>query len=141
MLSVLFTLLKQESMQYLFFLKGNLLPLEFLCYEKIANLMYDINTNSAPINILNLFSKITSVHSYSTRSSTSKHYFTKQSVLNIQSKAFSRVGVKIWNGIPTSLKNLSKNSFKKIIRTKLIEILEIENCYAEIDTIINKMKD
>ena len=123
------------------FLKGNLLPLEFLCYEKIANLMYDINTNSAPINILNLFSKITSVHSYSTRSSTSKHYFTKQSVLNIQSKAFSRVGVKIWNGIPTSLKNLSKNSFKKIIRTKLIEILEIENCYAEIDTIINKMKD
>ena len=38
--------------------------------------------------------------------------------------------------------HVSKNSFKKIIRTKLIEILETENSYAEIDTIIiNNMKD
>ena len=48
--------------------------------------------------------------------------------LNVQSKAFSLVGVKIWNGIPTSLKNVSRNCFKKTtcIRTKLIEILETE---------------
>ena len=51
--------------------------------------------------------------------------------------AFSCVGVKIWNGIPTSLKNLSKNSFKTSIRTKLIEILEIENSYVDMDTLIN----
>ena len=56
------------------------------------------------------------------------------------SKAFSRVGVKIWNGIPTSLKNASRNCFKKTIRTKLSEILETENSYADIDTLINKMK-
>ena len=76
-------------------------------------------------------------------SSTYENYFAKQSVLNVQSKAFSRGGVKIWNWIPTSLKNLSKNSFKKVIRTKkLIEIsLETENSYAEIYTIINKMKN
>ena len=107
--------------------------------------MYDINTSSAPINISNLFSKVTSVHSYSTRSSTSEHFYTKKSSLNVQSKAFSCVGVKIWNGIPTSpnsptsLKNASKNSFKKSIRTKLIEILETENSYVDIDTLINKM--
>ena len=82
----------------LLFLKGNLLPLDFLCYERIVNLMYDINTYSASIDILNLFSETTSVHSYSTRSSTSENYFTKQSALNVQSKAFSRGGVKIWNG-------------------------------------------
>ena len=57
----------------------------------------------------------------------------------LSNKAFSRVGVKIWNGIPTSLKNASKNSFKKSIRTKLIEILETENSYVDIDTLINKM--
>lgn len=123
------------------FLKGKLLPLQFLYYEKIANLMYNISTNSAPTNISNLFSKIASIHSYSTRSSTSEHFFTKQSALNVQIKAFSRVGVKIWNGIPTRLKNLSKNSFKKTIRTKLIEILESENSYVEIDTLINMMKN
>ena len=61
--------------------------------------------------------------------------------IKVQSKAFSGVGVKIWNGIPTSLKNLSKNSFKKFVPTKLTEILEPENSYAEMGTIINKMKD
>ena len=98
-----------ESMQYL---KAKLLPLEFQYYEKIANLMYDINTSSAPINISNLISKITSVNSFGTRSSTSEHFYTKKSSLNVQNKAFSRVSVKIWNGIPTSLKILSKNSLK-----------------------------
>ena len=122
-------------------MKAKLLPLEFPYYEKTANLMYDINTSSAPINMSILFSKITSVHSYGTRSSTSEHFYTKKSALNVQSKAFSRVGVKIWNGIPTSLKNSSKNSFKKSIRTRLIEILETENSYVDIDTLINKMKD
>ena len=68
-------------------------------------------------------------------------YDIKKSALNVQSKAFSRVGVKIWNGIPTSLKNSSKNSFKKSIRTRLIEILETENSYVDIDTLINEMKD
>ena len=51
-------------------------------------LLDDINTSSAPINISNLFSKITSVHSYGTHSSTSEHFNTKKSSLNVQSKAF-----------------------------------------------------
>ena len=46
------------------------------------------------------------VHSYSTRSLTSEHLYTKQSAPNIQAgKAFSHVGVKIWNEIPTNLKS------------------------------------
>ena len=106
------------------FLEGKLLPLKFLYYQKIVNLMYDINTNFAPIKISNLFSKITNVHCYSgTRSSTAEHFLTKQSA---ERKAFSRVVVNIWNGILTSLKNVSRISFKKTIRTKLIEILETE---------------
>ena len=73
--SFLLTLLKQGGMQYRFnSLKGKLLPLKFLYYEKIANLMYDINTNFAPMKISNLFSKITSVHCYNTHSSTSEHF-------------------------------------------------------------------
>ena len=109
--------------------------------KKYANLKYDINTSSAPINISNLFSKISSIHSYGKHSSTSEHFYTKKSALNVQSKAFSRVGIKIWNGIPTSLKNSSINSFKKSIGAKLIEFLETENSYVTIDTLINRMKD
>ena len=38
----------------------------FYVNDKIVNLMYDIDTNSTTINILNFFSKITSVHCYIT---------------------------------------------------------------------------
>lgn len=113
--SFLLTLLKQGGMQYRFnSLKGKLLPLKFLYYEKIANLMYDINTNFAPMKISNLFSKITSVHSYS--SSTSEHFFfIKQSALAVQSKPFLRVVFQSGNyGISTSLKKLPRNSFERL---------------------------
>ena len=113
-----------------FFLKGKLLPLEFLYFEKVANLMYDVR--SVLMNMSNLFSKISRVHSYSTRSLPSEHFYTKQSALNIQGKGqprpqgkalgtrlgkgFSRVGVYNWNEIPINLKSLPKNSFNISIK-------------------------
>ena len=76
----------------------------------------------------------------------SEHFNTEWNTFNAvwwhnQSKAFSRVGVKIWNGVPTRLKKVSRNCFKETIRTQLIEILETENSYADIDTLINKMEN
>ena len=47
------------------FLKGKLLPLEFLCYEKIVKLMCaDIITNSAPICSLKIPVFILTAHAY-----------------------------------------------------------------------------
>ena len=75
--------------------------------------MFDINENTAPRNILNLFSRISSVHSYKTGSSTSDHFYTKESCINATRNAFSRVGVKICNGISATLKKeLQKNLLK-----------------------------
>ena len=73
--------------------------------------MFDINENTAPRNILNLFSRISRVHSYKTRSSTSGHFYKKESRINATRNAFSRVGVKIWNGIPATLKKKCKKIF------------------------------
>ena len=53
------------------FLEANVLPITFLYHECVASLMYDINSNNAPINMLHLFKETSSVHSYNTRSSTS----------------------------------------------------------------------
>ena len=75
--------------------------------------MYDINTNSAPITILNLFSKITSVHSYSTRSSTSEHYFTKQSVLTFKVRPFRMLALKSGMGYQLVSKTYPKTLLKK----------------------------
>ena len=63
-------------------------------------------------SILNLFSRISSIHSYKTRSPTSNHFYTKESRINATRNAFSRVGVKIWNGIPATLKKVQKNLSK-----------------------------
>ena len=102
--------------------------------------MYDVNKNTAPDNILKLFSRISSVHTYNTRASTSEHFYTKESRLNVKRNAFSRVGVKIWNGIPQILKERPKKAFKRSLKAMLLDILQTEDSYIDVDTIIVKMK-
>ena len=55
-------------------------------------------------------------------------------------KAFSRVGVKVWNEMPNEYKNLSKKSFKKETKRALLNILETEDSYMEPDEIMLKFK-
>jgi hypothetical protein len=52
---------------------------------------------------------------------------------------FSRFGVKLWNGIPYHLTILSKKLFKKTLRQLLLDILEKEDDYIQIPTIIKKI--
>ena len=40
-----------------FFVDANILPLSFLYYECVSNLMHDINNDKAPLNTLKLFQK------------------------------------------------------------------------------------
>ena len=40
----------------------SILPLSFLYYEYVSNLMDDINNNNTPLNILKLFQKTPSIH-------------------------------------------------------------------------------
>ena len=75
--------------------------------------MFDVHNDSAPSNITKLFTRTSNIHTYNTRSSTSQFFSVKYSRLKMQKKAFSRVGVKVWNEMPNEYKNLSKKSFKK----------------------------
>ena len=68
--------------------------------------MHDIRNPQEPSNILNLFSETTSIHSYNTWSCSSNNVYIKKSRLDIQKRAFSRVGAKTWNEIPVSLREL-----------------------------------
>ena len=78
-----------------FFVNAKILPLQSLYYESVCSLMYDVNKNTAPDNILKLFSRISSVHTYNTRASTSEHFYTKESRVDVKRNAFSRVGSKL----------------------------------------------
>ena len=86
-----------------FFVNAKILPLQSLYYESVCSLMYGANKTTSPDNILKLFCRISSVHTYKTRASTSEHFYAKESRLNVKRNAFSNVGVKIWNGIPQIL--------------------------------------
>ena len=101
--------------------------LNFFYYKTISELMHNISTASAPINICNLFTKTSSVHSYDTRSSTSENFYIIASRLEIQKNPFLRMCAKLWNGIPSSLRELPKRSFKLKINNKLLSVLEDEN--------------
>ena len=101
--------------------------------------MYDVNKNTAPDNILKLFSLISSVHIYNIRASISEHFYAKESRLNVKRNVFSRVGVKIWNGIPQILKESPKKVFKRPLKAMLLDILQTEDSYIDVDKTIVKM--
>ena len=53
---------------------------------------------------------------------------------------FSHVGVKIWNWIPQILKGRPKKAFKRSLKAMLVDILQTEDFYIDVDTIILKIK-
>ena len=102
--------------------------------------MHDINNNKALVNVSNLFQKTFNIHSYDTRSSTSEKFYVKSSRLEIQNNSFPPLGVKQWNKIPSSITNLPKKAFKRVLRKLLFDILEMEDDYIEIPLIIKKTR-
>ena len=89
-----------------------------------SNLMFEIRHRNAPGNIQDLFQDISDIHSYNTRSSVSNNFYTQSSRLSIQVNSFSRIGTKIWNEMPMSLRKLPKIVFKRKIKQILFEILQ-----------------
>ena len=65
------------------FVDAQVLPIKFLYYESIANLMCDVRNRTVPSNIQDLFQNISNVHFYNTRSSASNNFYTKSSRLSI----------------------------------------------------------
>ena len=102
--------------------------------------MFDVHNDGAPSNIMKLFTRTSNIHTYTTRSSTSQLIRFKYCRLKMQRKAFSRVGVNVWNELPNESKNLSKKSFKKERKRALLNILETEDSDMEPDEIVVKFK-
>ena len=70
--------------------------------------MYDVLNNLAPDNIKNMFTKLTTVHSYGTRSVTNENYYVEQVKTENMKRAFSTSGALIWNSIPLPIKELKR---------------------------------
>ena len=66
------------------FSKANILPVNFLFLECISNLMYDVVNQNAPPSLCKLFTSISNIHSYNTRSSRCQNLYTQYSRTTLQ---------------------------------------------------------
>ena len=102
--------------------------------------MHYIRDRKVPSNILKLFSDTTSIHSYNTRSSLANKFYIKKSRLEIQKRAFSRVGAKILNEMPASLRELYKKPFQTKFHSFLLDILKKHDNCIDISQITSAQK-
>ena len=108
-------------------------------YKTVASLMHNINSNNSPTNLLNLFEKNSTIHSYHTRSSTSGNFQVKSSKLEIHKNSLSHFGIKLWNEIPCHIGDLRKQEFTKVLHRLLSDILKREDAYIETSLINEKV--
>ena len=103
-----------------------ILPIKMLYFKLVASLLHDIENHCASPNMSQLFTRSEQVRSYSTHFSVAGSFYVKQARTNHQLLSFSRVGVKIWNGIPSELHKLRKAPFRQKLTHLLLKILETE---------------
>ena len=115
---------KQTRSCHSLFVNAYVLPLNFLCYESVLNLMHDTDERNAPINILNLFSGTSNSHYFNSTLSSTQNFYIKKSRRDtpgdMQKNAFSRVGARKdveWDA-KFSLKNISRKTFRKKLNLK-----------------------
>ena len=121
------------------FISANVLPLNMLYLETVCSLMHDISTNSAPQNICDLFTCSSDVHTYNTRFSDAGNLSVNKSRLSIQLNSFSIFGAKLWNSLKHDLRKLRKKTFKNKIHQFLLAVLDNEDDYVVVSTLMLKI--
>ena len=115
------------------------MPVSMLYFKLSSALMRDVSYDSALPSVNGMFTLSSQVHNYNTRSSSAGNFYRKYYRLN-HHKLFARVGAKSWKSIPENLRKLPKHAFRKQIHNPLLLDLQRQDCYADIDTLINEMK-
>ena len=113
----------------------------FFYYKLLAETMHDVSNGVIPSQLKDLFFPTIKIHTYNTRSSVSNNSYIKKSKVEIERKSFSRIGTKLWNEIPTKLRTLPKLNFKKKIRMILLNILESEDSYEDLEPLSQKLEN
>ena len=101
------------------FIDSNVLPISFIHFYRLCNIMWDVTNNVAPSNIGYSFLKTTDVHHYATRSSTKDDFYVEHSKLQKVRNSFLRTGPKVWNALHSEFRNLSKFTFQKKLKHRL----------------------
>ena len=93
--------------------KYEILKLENLYNFEIAKLMYQFTPSKLPLNFNHYFAYLSDVSSYSTRHTSSNDIFLLRFMSSKIQHSIKYIGAKIWNSIPSDLKNASYSKFKE----------------------------
>ena len=95
---------------------------------ELAKFMYKYVHGNLPVNFINYFTKISSVHSYETRAASSDFFLPcKNKTKGMSSLSF--LGVELWSGIPSSIKECNSinafiSNYKKLLLKNMKENLD-----------------
>jgi len=86
--------------------------------------MYQFNRKKLPTYFSHYFTYSSDISSYSTRHTANKHNFIPRFASSKSQRSLKYAGAKIWNNIPTDIKNKSfikfKERYKKLLLIKYI---------------------
>ena len=117
------------------FISLNVLPVNMIYFKSVCNLMYDVSNNTCPLAISDYFVRSRNIHTHNTRHNASNDFCIEHSKLNKLNASFVRSGVKIWNNIPKSVREVGKKYFNKMLHKSLLIILELEDDYVDVSVI------
>ena len=103
------------------FLQLQILKFPDLVYLYTALFMHDYYTKNLPISFSSYFVQVNKKHCYNTRLAVKSSYSLPQIRTNYGKFNIKYSGVKIWNSIDESIKNLSKTKFKEILSSNILD--------------------
>ena len=98
--------------------------------------MYDVSNSSCQSSISDCFIQSKEVHTYNTRHCVSNIFYVEYSKLTTTFTFFVKSVLKVWNSIPTDVRELGRKNFNLKIQKSLLTIFEIEDDYADVPTLI-----
>ena len=114
---------KSKELAVPFFLKSNCLPLPSLFFSRNTAISYELTDSAHQLTSLtNLLKRL--------------RFLIVILDLAQMNLFIVRVGVRIWNSIPPSIKLFSRTKYRKVIKSLLEDLLQSEDDYAEVPRLI-----
>ena len=111
---------------YLFSGKPRHTCFQDIYFLEIAKLMYKIHNNVLSFANSDKFNLIKNCYTNKTRLSHKNNFFLPRTRTRLGQKSLSFAGIKIWNEIPSSLKEVSFYRFKKAVKAHFLSNYETD---------------
>ena len=108
------------------FYRAKCLKLKDIYSLETAKLMYKIHNNVLSFANSDKFNLIKNCYTHKTRLSHKNNFFLPRTRTRLGKKSLSFAGIKIWNEIPSSMKEVSFYRFKKAVKAHFLSTYETD---------------